>query len=110
MRGNPSEGGRAQVGARLRVSSQVELARQCHRQMIIFAETIAYKYGAILPAKRLSVWNGICGGHMGNGIGRIAGKGEDSPPPQPLAELQESGRRKHILSGRSLAQKVDVEI
>src|ERR1700733_6361469 len=78
--------------------------------LITYVKTIAYKYGIMLPYKRLSIWNGIGRGHMGDRIGRGPRQQADLADPQPLAQLQKPCRREHVLARLALAQKIDVEI
>src|SRR5258708_1423863 len=78
--------------------------------IIIAIKTMVYKYGAIIPHKTLSVWNGIGGGHMSDRIGLHPRQQVDLADRKPPAQLQKPRCRKHILPRLALAQKIDVEI
>src|ERR1700687_645865 len=79
-------------------------------RIIIFAKTIAYKYGVILPSETLSVWNGIGRRYMGDRIERRPRQQIDLADRKPLAQFQKPRCRKHILPRLTLAQKIDVEV
>src|ERR1700733_4263747 len=78
--------------------------------LISHVKTTAYKYGAILPYKTLSIWNGIGRSYVGDRIGRRPRQQADLADRKPLAQFQKPRRRKDVLAGLALAQKVDVEI
>src|SRR6266852_7561097 len=68
------------------------------------------KYGAILPHKTLSIWNGIGRGQMADRIDGGPWQERNLANSEPLAQLQKLRCRYEILPRRSLAQKIDIEI
>src|ERR1700737_514797 len=86
------------------VSREPGVARQCQNASIFAVITTTYKYGVIIPRKRLFVWNGIGRRHMGDRIRRRPRQQIDLADRKALAELQELCRRQHILPGLALAQ------